>query len=195
MSKIDVSNLYTVGESVTLNQLTTLLGMTSNKIKGFIALGLPHVVNGHTTVFDTVATVRWIVSHEVNQAMNLDEEFMSGMEAKRRGEVAKALMAELQLAKEREQLANIEDLMMNFTSALIQVRAKLVSQPSRLSGILSHQDQKEINRLLEADSQEMLEVLSEYKHEYTGNESRSTTENIRVDNPRIPPMPKAAPKT
>lgn len=92
-----------------------------------------------------------------------EEQVMSINEAKRRKEVSLMLISELALAKEREQVANIDDLMQEFEDALINIRAKLVSMPSRLSGILSHQDEDGVSKLLNSDVRDMLEMVSEYE--------------------------------
>lgn len=104
------------------------------------------------------------------------------------------LQAELLLAKERGQVANIEDLMLQFTEALIQVRAKLVSMPARLSGILSHQEEDVIHKLIETDITEILETLSDYDHRYITNESRSAPEDQPNDQPGNASVPFPTPK-
>lgn len=87
---------------------------------------------------------------------------MSFQEAKTRGEIAKALLAELTLARELEQVANIDDLMEEFSQALVTVRASLSSMPSRLAGILAHQDEHEVRKILEAEITVMLTGLCKY---------------------------------
>lgn len=87
---------------------------------------------------------------------------MSFQEAKTRGEIAKALLAELTLAKELEQVANIDDLMGEFSDALVNVRASLSSMSSRLAGILAHQDEHEIRKLIDAEVETMLTGLCKY---------------------------------
>ncbi|AUS02248.1 putative DNA-binding domain protein [Vibrio phage 2.096.O._10N.286.48.B5] len=94
---------------------------------------------------------------------------MSATEAKRRREVALALKAELDLAKEREQLVVIDDVMAEFVAALVKVRAGLIGQAPRLSGLLAHQDEDKITELLNDDVTSILENLSNYKHEYGNN--------------------------
>ena len=87
---------------------------------------------------------------------------MSFNEAKTRVEIAKALTAELNLARELEQVANIDDLMGEFSQALVTVRASLSSMSSRLSGILAHQDEHEIRKLIDAEVTVMLTGLCKY---------------------------------
>ena len=87
---------------------------------------------------------------------------MTFNEAKTRSEIAKALLAELNLARELEQVANIDDLMEEFSQALVTVRASLSSMSSRLSGILAHQDEHEVRKLIDAEVTVMLTGLCKY---------------------------------
>jgi phage terminase Nu1 subunit (DNA packaging protein) len=87
---------------------------------------------------------------------------MSMAEAKTRNEIAKALLAELNLAKEMEQVANIDDLMDEFSQALVTVRASLSSMSSRLAGILAHQDEHQVRKLIENEVAVMLTGLCKY---------------------------------
>lgn len=87
---------------------------------------------------------------------------MSVEEARRRKEVANALQAELNLAKDREQVANIDDLMELFSEALVNVRASLTSLSSRMSGMLAHQDEESVRKLIDKEIQDTLENLSSY---------------------------------
>ena len=88
---------------------------------------------------------------------------MTMTEAKTRSEIAKALLAELTLAKEMEQVANVDDLMGEFSDALVTVRASLSSMSSRLAGILAHQDETQVRKLIEAEVATMLTGLSNYE--------------------------------
>lgn len=183
------SNLYIQGETISLEGLSKLLGKTTTYIKQLIDKGLPFEMDGNMYLFDTAIATRWVITYEVSQSVPDDVGKIAIDEARRRYEVARALQAELALAKEREQVANIDDLMTNFTAALVQVRAKLVGMPSRLSGILSHQDEKVVAELLEKDITETLEILSDYKHEYTGNEQSSEAGNSNKNNSSSSKLP------
>ena len=186
------------GKPWSLNTLSKMTGKTTTKLKVMMKVGLPHTMDGNSYLFDSKVAVRWIIDHEVNLAMPMVEGVdgrMGVLEAKRRFEVARALTAELALAKEREQLANIEDIMGNVADALVNVRAKLVSMSSRLSGLLSHQDEGYIADALDTDVTEMLELLSGYTHEYIENEQVIETEDSRVNKPNFPVVPVATTKT
>ncbi len=171
------------GLKLNLRDLATAFGVSAKTIKQWVDSGLPYLEgggNGVAYVFDSAQAFKWKLQKEANeiwaQADNSgggtgageDVEKISFEEAKRRREVALAKKAELDLAKELGLVANIDDLVVNFCDALVEVRSKIVSQSSRLSGILSHQEEDEISKLLTADNDETLESLSDYNHTYRG---------------------------
>mgnify|MGYP000846666665 FL=1 len=191
------SDMYIdTGVPWSLATLSTMIGKTTMTIKKMMDEGLPFTMTGNAYLFDSKIAVQWIIDHEVKKAIPTPEEGgkIGVHEAKRRYEVARALQAELALAKEREQLANIDDLMENFSDALVQVRAKLISMPNRLSGLLSHQEEEFIAESLETDITEILEVLSGYQHEYIKNESVSEEDDSADDNGSFSYIPISAPK-
>ncbi len=169
------------GKEVSIIELSLIMGTSTRTLIKYIQMGMPTLSGGkgQKYVFDTAACFRWRVQKEqddiyksiASQAPATD--VMTATQAKTRKEIAQALTAELDLENKREKLANIEDLMINFTAALVNVRAALVSQPSRLSGLLSHQDEEAISEILEKDAETTLKGLSEYDHQYIGNESES----------------------
>ncbi|AHK11733.1 terminase small subunit [Shewanella sp. phage 1/44] len=139
------------------------LGVTIADIKQWVDAGMPFVDGGtsYRNRYVLADVFRW---HQDKLKSGAEAE-MTATEAKRRREVALALKAELELAVSREQLVVIDDLMAEFQSALINVRAGLVSMPSRISGLLSHQDEDTISEKLDVEISDLLEHLSKYEHE------------------------------
>lgn len=175
------------GHIIRASELARMFGVTSATISNWRKVGMPvhRKENDRDYMFDSAACFHWRINHEYKLAgeifqkeLNSKTEAvveeiegeMSFTEAKTRREVANALMAELELAKALEQVANIDDLMDNFTDALVEVRAKIVSQSNRLSGILAHQESDAVRDILDKDSTETLEALSAYSHEYVEGE-------------------------
>tara|TARA_R110000851_G_scaffold4430_3_gene18041 strand:- start:1261 stop:1881 length:621 start_codon:yes stop_codon:yes gene_type:complete len=113
------------------------------------------------TDMDAIAETVLKVEPELNDAMETRE-------ADRRYKVAKALREELELAKEQQLVANIDDLMLNFGIAASHVRATLMSWQSRLPGLLAHQDEKTIATSLDIEIENVLESLTNYQHGYKG---------------------------
>lgn len=163
------------GTSLNMAGVALLFGVTPKSITKWVGLGMPcSGGNGRAYAFDSAACMKWKMEYEISRVIkeNIPEEDqikVSLNEARRRKELASALKAELELANELAQVANIEDLMENFTEALINIRAKLVSMSSRLSGVLSHQDEENVGKLLDNEVADMLEELSDYDHEYVGD--------------------------
>jgi hypothetical protein len=84
-------------------------------------------------------------------------------ESKSRKLAAEAKLKEIELEKEQEQLANIDDVMGAFGDCLGKVRAALMSLPSRTSGELEHQDQQYIEDTLNNEVRNILTDLSDYE--------------------------------
>lgn len=147
-----------------LSAVAKSLGVTIGDIKAWKDQGMPFIGDG-TTHRDRYVVADIFKWHQDKLKSGAEAE-MNVVEAKRRREVALALKAELELAKERGQLVVIDELMDEFAAALVQVRAGLVSMPSRLSGLLAHQDEDSITEKLDAEISDLLEHLSEYKHKY-----------------------------
>lgn len=163
----------TTGSMVNMVGLRKVMGVSTGAIQTMIAQGMPHEGGkGRSYKFNTADCFKWRMAHtrKIMEAQFLQqqpdtvpEERMSLGEAKRRREVAIALKAELELADARKQVANIEDLAGLFSDALVNVRANLTSMSSRLAGVLSHQDEDEVARLLDSEINDILENVSKYK--------------------------------
>lgn len=163
----------TTGSLVNLVGLRKVMGVTDTDVKNFIANGMPHEGGkGRSYKFNTAECFHWRMAFERKKlesqflSMIPDDEpeaKMTHTEAKRRREVAIALKAELELANERKQVANIEDLTAMFSDALVNVRANLTSMSSRLAGVLSHQDEDAVAKLLDSEINDILENVSNYK--------------------------------
>jgi phage terminase Nu1 subunit (DNA packaging protein) len=157
------------GKRVNQTELGAYLGIAKNTIQKWAKVGLPFKKIGTQVTYDIGEVMKWRIDWETETlkdelvfASREGGDSMTPMQAKLRREVAQALTAELDLAIKREQVANIDDLMETFSEALIEVRAKLVSMSSRLSGILSHKDDEGVSKLLDGEVSDMLEVLSDY---------------------------------
>ncbi len=175
------------GRYVGSTDLAELLGVTNATIGNWRKAGMPvhRKTSSNNYEYDTAAVYQWRIKYESDlvhkqyddERRELEQKYASApvgttvapmtiVEAKTRKEVAAALQAELELAKALEQVANIDDLMANFTDALVEVRAKLTSMSNRLGGILAHQAEDAVRELIDNDVAEMLESLSGYKHKY-----------------------------
>lgn len=158
------------GKTVNLAELAGIFGVDVNTIRKCMTQGMPHTkLNERRYEFDTAKCLHWRLQVEADKA-DEEKDRIEYDEAKRRKEVANALTAELELAKARDQVANIDDVMANVCEALDNVRAGLVGLPSRLAGVLEYQEAKEIRKILNDDIKQVLNGLAEYEHRYKENE-------------------------
>lgn len=164
-----------VGRKVNLAELSGIMGIDVNTTRKCMGQGMPYKkINSRKYEFDTAACIHWRLQQEADKADDYGEqEEMKYDEAKRRKAVADALSSELDLEISRSTLAQIDDLMANFADALVSVRAQIIGMPNRLAGTLEYQEQKEIREILNQDIKQVLNGLSEYEHEYKGNEPES----------------------
>lgn len=149
------------------------LGITVTDIRNWKSEGMPYINNGGGARdrYIVADVFKWYQTRTTAE----DESDMSAVEAKRRREVALALTAEVDLALKRGQLVVIDDLMAEFVDSLVQVRASLVGQSSRLTGLLAHQDEASVTKILNDDAEQILEALSKYKHDYRGRDENANT--------------------
>jgi len=160
------------GKRVSQTELCAYLAVADTSVKKWVKLGLPRKKEGGRVWYDIGEVMKWRIEWETeslkDELVNASREsgdVMTPLQAKLRREIAQALTAELDLAIKREQVANIEDLMEAFSEALIEVRSKLVSMSSRLSGILSHKDEEGVTKILDQEVSDMLEVLCNYERD------------------------------
>lgn len=153
-------------------QTARMLGVTVTDLRNWRKEGMPFVDNGGCRDRYILSEIfKWHQTRTIKD----DESDMSAVEAKRRREVALALTAEVELALKRGQLVVIDDLMAEFVDSLVQVRASLIGQASRLTGLLSHQDEESVTKILNDDVEQILEALSKYKHDYRGQDENANT--------------------
>ena len=154
-----------MSELLNLFAAAKVMGYSVKDIRQMIADGMPvHQTDDGQQRFIVSEMVSWLVMYTASQNKETDESKITATEAKRRREVALALTAELELATKRGQLVEMDVAMSEFGRALVDVRAALTSQSSRLPGLLAHKDEDTIAELLDADNADILEKLSEYVH-------------------------------
>lgn len=154
-----------MSEKLNLAATARILNVSSYIIRKWCDEGMPFIESPEGPPGDRFVIADILQWHiDKGGLTDIDEKTMSAVEAKRRREVALALSAELDLAVKREQLVVINDLMVEFSAALIDVRAALTSQPNRLNGLLAHQPEDKVAEILNADVEDILSKLSAYQH-------------------------------
>lgn len=163
-----VKNIKKNGELVNSVKLSELFGTPTSVILTWRKAGMPSVKTSHGLRFNTADCLNWRVLEQDKLVRDeltplIPDNEMTFTQAKTRKECAEALMSELKLAKARSELANIDDLMDEFSHLLTVLRSKLVSMSSRLSGILSHHDETDISEMLDREVADMLEGFVKYE--------------------------------
>lgn len=162
------------GAVLTKAKLAKSIGVHTGTIDYWLKLGMPFIENEiGTKEYELGKVMEWRVQYEADavretfaEIQPIIEDQMTAIEAERREKAAKAQLAELKLAKERGLVANIDDIIENVASALSEVRAGLMSFKSSLPGRLAHKDERFIEKALAKETQNLLEKLSGYNHDY-----------------------------
>lgn len=154
-----------MSEKLNLAATSKILNVSPYILRKWCDEGMPYIAGPEGSQSDRFVVADILQWHiDKGGLTDIDEKTMSSGEAKRRREVALALSTELDLAVKRQQLVVIDDLMVEFSAALIDVRAALTSQPNRLNGLLAHQPEDKVAEILNADVEDILSKLSAYQH-------------------------------
>lgn len=167
------------GQKLTRGELAKLFGMSVTTLGDWHNMGMPAEPKekGKGWLYDVGQVLKWRVQHEHNliKAQYAEETRpkleveMSLLEADRREKAAKAQLAELKLANERKLVANIDDMIMNLATAAVEIRAGLVALENKLPGMLAHKDEVYIQKKITSEVNNLLTLLSEYKHDYVSD--------------------------
>lgn len=164
------------GKLLSIGELSDITGFGVTKIKNYEALGMPSLQlpgrkNGKR--YNSSMVLDWVHRHEVKKAQDkiavVEPEINHAkemVEAQRRKAVGEAVLVELKVATEQGKVANVEDLMENFSEAIVNVRGALMSFKARLPGMLAHSTEEEVANILDSEVKEVLNNLVEYNHEY-----------------------------
>lgn len=166
------------GKLVRQNEIAEIYGVTCKTVDDWAKLGCPYVPHpSGGKLFYTGKVGGWYMNwylekykDKLVEAAPEIESKMEAFEADRRKKVAEAMLAELKLAKERELVANFQDLAVNFGEACANIRAGLISWSSLLPARLAHKSENHIRKKIEKEVGDILENLTKYKHEWLNAE-------------------------
>lgn len=146
-------------EMVSKFELAAALGVSPNQINEYAAKGMPVAIRGKQGVpnqYNLEEAVSWVSE---NIGRSVETESLS--EARLRKLQAEASLVELALQKERGEVIEIAEVTKEIASVLSNVRAKLLSIPTKASGLLvGSKSQIEIRTILDDQIREVLEELS-----------------------------------
>ncbi len=179
--KVDKAKTYnspygkTPGKLMTLKEILELTGLSQGFISKLRQEGMPvlELPGRRDLRYNSSMVLNYIHQREIKKVQASLEEAIPEVnhaqemaEAQRRKAVAEAVLSEIKVAKEQGLVANIDDLMDNFSEAITNVRGALMSFRARLPGMLAHSSEEEIAEILDREVKDTLNTLVEYKHEY-----------------------------
>jgi phage terminase Nu1 subunit (DNA packaging protein) len=148
MSKVDLANC---------------LGVTPITVGKWVREGCPYVSKGNRGkpwLFNTADVAAWRQDRAVQRAIG-DTSALDIDEAKRRKLAAEAAIVELDLAKRRGEVIEVEEIAALVGDEYANVRAKLLSIPVKLAPLVSVSDDAlECKDLIERGINEALEELT-----------------------------------
>ena len=165
----------TPGKLMTLKEILELTGLSQGFISKLRKEGMPvlELPGRRDLRYNSSMVLNYIHEREIKKVQaNLTEAIpevnhaQEMAEAQRRKAVAEAVLSEIKVAKEQGLVANIDDLMGNFSEAITNVRGALMSFRARLPGMLAHSSEEEIAEILDREVKDTLNSLVEYNHEY-----------------------------
>lgn len=126
------------GRLVNMGELSQLWGVALNTVKAWVRRGCPVVSRGgrgREWQFDTAAVAQWREEQAAAAAVG-DTSAMDLDEARRRKEAALAAMAELDLAKRRGEVVDVEAIADIVGEEYTRLRARLLALPVKLAPLM-----------------------------------------------------------
>ena len=126
------------GRLVNMGDLSHLWGVALNTVKAWVRRGCPVVARGgrgREWQFDTAAVAQWREEQAAAAAVG-DTSAIDLEEARRRKEAALAAMAELDLAKRRGEVVEIEAIADIVGEEYTRLRARLLAIPVKLAPLM-----------------------------------------------------------
>jgi phage terminase Nu1 subunit (DNA packaging protein) len=149
---------------VTTNELCGIFGITKQSVYEWIKEGCPTTHNGgqgtgKSYKFDTAAVAAWMQKRAVAKAGGSGA--MSKDEAQIRKLSAEAELAELELAKKKELVADLDEVERALANKFAEVGSRLRKVPERcVMRIIGENDETYIKKVILAEIDECLESLA-----------------------------------
>lgn len=151
------------GRVVGRAELAEIFGVSAPTIDDWISRGCPYLKQGSKGVawaFKTSAVYQWL-QQENTQAQD-SEANCNAQQLKLRKLAAETLAAELSLAKARNEVAPIEEMVARVTKDYLDLKARLRIIPERLATrLIAVDNETEVKRLILKDIDLALEALSD----------------------------------
>ncbi len=151
------------GMELTKANIAMCLGVSLPTVSSWVRKGCPYVQKGskgQQWIFNTAEVISWREEQAALAAVG-DTKSLDIDEARRRKLAAEAAMVELDLAKRRGEVIEIEEVSGVIGDDYANVRAKLLSLPTKLAPqLIGIEDMAECKALIERGVSEALEELT-----------------------------------
>lgn len=152
-----------MGRRVNKGDLAAVFGVSLTTIGGWVRRGCPFLVAGSKTVpweFDTAAVARWREQQAAIAAQG-DTSDLDIDEAKRRKLAAEAALAEIDLARARGEVVEIEQVAEVIGEQFSALRARLMAMPSKVAPlVIGVGDLGEVREVIDDHVRDALAELS-----------------------------------
>lgn len=145
-----------------------MLCITKRQLANLVDLGLPKRGNGRESHYVWPEVLQWYLAYKIALAMPKEQglsepdraEKEAYNEAARRKLSAEADLAELKLSRERGEVVGVQDVEKAVAGISANVRARLLSMPSKLASLLVGQTRPKIKAKIEFEVNEALNELT-----------------------------------
>ena len=158
-------------EIVDTKTIEEFFGISGRTVRDLAAKGVI-AKSGHGK-YDLKLSITSYVDYKVNLAIqSFSKDDVDYLEARRRNELAKAMMGEIALDKEQGKLVDAKDMELGMISLFNDIKTRLRAIPARCSDVIADNQMEgkskvelrsEINESLRSEIDESLEELSQWK--------------------------------
>lgn len=157
---------------VNTNQLADMMQVSRSTIRNWLDLGMPYHKKSSASVgrnagysFDTKDVIEWRISQALKDS-TLDGESMTIEEGKRRKMAAEAEMVEIELAKSKGLVVDLEEVERNLSNHFAELASRLRKVPERVvMSIVGELDESKIKKIIRAEIDECLSSPVEFEYD------------------------------
>lgn len=146
-------------QEVNQKEFAALVGLSARQVRNLEDEGLPHEAEGNRKSYPLPEAVQWYIQRKREEVVR-EFEKADYKQAKARREMARARMAEIDLAKEEGRLISKEVVDQTYGEAMDQVRAALMNMPGRWGAQLGFDEPRKGEEILKRIARETLDHLS-----------------------------------
>lgn len=153
------------GQLVNLLGLAALWGVHRNTVSSWVKRGCPYVTKadrnqGIEWEFDSAEVAQWRLEKAVQDAIG-DTQSAGDAELRRRKLAAETVIAELEAAKARGQVGDLEEFERQMVNAAVEIRTLMQQMVSRVAPmVLGLKEEGEIKAILAEEIDQALTVIS-----------------------------------